>query len=211
MAKLVSESNRSHFPFHTRKMAAEDASLHAAHSPRGARRSNNAAATGFDFTEIFDELSALSREITDALDSKGEAGRDDQAGGLLLEEGVVPLPRDEDAKSAAKDVSLRKMAFKNAAAGGAGKDLPLVLKGAEEQHAGSPSSGNVDSASAGGNNNGSSRASPASNDDGLSVGAAKGDFVGMSVVHSPERLRDIKSLDAKLAAIKFDLEGTEAT
>ncbi len=134
-----------------------------------------------------------------------------------LEDGVEPLPRDEEQQqgkhAAPKDVSLRKLAFKNAtaAAGGAG-ELHLVsapreegggeLAAARKKRA----SGGAPAGGGGGGGGGSSRSSPASNE-----GGAGGDFVGLSLVHSPERLRDIKSLDAKLAAIKSDLEGTEAS
>ncbi len=132
-----------------------------------------------------------------------------------LEDGVEPLPRDEEqqqGKPVPKDVSLRKLAFKNAAAAGGAGELHLVsapreegggeLAAARKKRA----SGGAPAPAGGGGGGGSSRSSPASNE-----GGAGGDFVGLSLVHSPERLRDIKSLDAKLAAIKSDLEGTEAS
>ncbi len=130
-----------------------------------------------------------------------------------MEDGVEPLPGDEEqqqGKPAPKDVSLRKLAFKNAAAAGGAGELHLVSapreEGGGELAAARKKRASGGAPAGGGGGGGSSRSSPASNE-----GGAGGDFVGLSLMHSPERLRDIKSLDAKLAAIKSDLEGTEAS
>lgn len=105
--------------------------------------------SGYDFTEIFNELSALSHEISNCLEDKEE--------NKFLE---------QIKSSTKKDVSLRQMAFKNAAA----KQMPLQD---------------------------------------LSNSSMKSMALGARIA-SPERLRDIKNLNAKLAAIRSDLEGTEA-
>ena len=126
--KLKDEANES-LPFHTRKMT------RTIMNGEGSQCSSlkNQTRPGFDFTEIFDELSALSKDISKCLEDDDEK-------------------KEKIVGSSKKDVSLRQMAFRN---------------NAKTKDVGNP------------------------------------EIVGKS-----ERLKDIRTLDAKLALIRDDLQGT---
>ncbi len=155
LAKLRPTEQSGFFPFHTRKMTT---SVMKGNSPATARTPTGAArppSLGFDFTEIFDELSALShisRSLAadeESVDQQHHPMKDCTNSGVSLRHMALmrnakraePLKAIEN--TAKKEKSLQQ------------KPFPLVI-------------------------------------------------------NSPERLRDIRTLDAKLAAIKSDLEGTEA-
>jgi hypothetical protein len=131
--KLKSEANQS-VPFRTRKMARKTL------NDGTTSTSINVGGSKFDFTEIFDELSALSKDISKSLET---------------DDSETPVTK----QSEAKDISLRHIAFMN-----------NVKKASKESNAG---------------------------------------HLVSSTKSSADRLQDIKNLDAKLAAIRSDLEGTE--
>ena len=149
--KLAAQSSNT-LPFHTRKMTKSLMNIGGEEEEDRAKGEleSKTIATGLDFTELFDELSALSREITESL------AQDE------VEEYV-------ELKDIAKDISLRKMAFKN-------------------------------------NNAALARTAV---DVGEAEKLSKLEMTSNIGIASPERLRDIRTLDAKLAAIRSDLEGTE--
>lgn len=111
---------------------------------------NRASRISFDFTEIFDELSALSRDISKHLED------DDDFKDQAEDGNKAPV-------QSKKDLSLRQLAFRNNA-----KVKDRLQPSIQEL----------------------------------------ADGVQSETVGKPERLRNIKSLDAKLAAIRDELQGS---